>query len=688
MVRPKPATVASTWQAASGTEISDDLLRWPPDLFALTEVVLERSQAYRFLLSPPGRVEWPPGHIPDWSRAVEDGGRRLSLCVEDGQDSIPALVAEQWHVLGEAAQMPLQELAEGRDWRTCSALLTLHALADEACAGLGVVSTGRCEGKACAYRARARELLARTGSLARVDPRLLRVLPKVRTSPNRSSLGSFSRYACVHRPGVEARWHKLPARHRGTDPRADKANLLLLPWPLRVRETDFRPLPLESSVQRMEKAPFGYFAFEPAEGLDLDLVRRVIEAACDEVGVVDTVALPESAVAESEIDALEALLDRLGVTMLVAGVRRHAQEPGQRPGNWVHTGVSPRLEKGVPPPTAPREQWFHVRQDKHHPWSFDESQIYEYHLGGALHPHVRWAEAIDVPRRSLQFVELGQDTALVSLVCEDLAQIDDVAEVIRYVGPTAILSLLLDGPQLTSRWSARYASVLADDPGSAVLTLTSFGMVQRCRPHGRDASRVIALWKDRSGGTREIPLEAGAQGVVLTMCGGPATRGSADGRIPVDDAIDWFDVSIYQVRASSAGPASTPSSLGRSESPAPRALESEELTVLTGWAQALGEALAYAPERAQSLVADARPGTPWRSALGIEEPSRRLGEAIDAMGQMLRAATPGGGAPTLDALLATTREDSPGEGDLHRLTRRVLRSTLEQALYRQSIYGS
>jgi hypothetical protein len=45
-----------------------------------------------------------------------------------------------------------------------------------------------------------------------------------------------------------------------------------------------------------------------------------------------------------------------------------------------------------------------------------------------------------------------------------------VAELLRDVGPTLVVTILLDGPQLGSRWTARCASVLADDPGSAVLT--------------------------------------------------------------------------------------------------------------------------------------------------------------------------------------------------------------------------
>src|SRR5262249_16815005 len=150
------------------------------------------------------------------------------------------------------ADSPLEALAEGRDWRLCEALLTLHAIADEACAGLGV-ALDTSDGDACAYRARGRELLARTGSIARFDPRVVRGLPKVRTPP--TGRPAFSRYACVPRPGIAAVWSKMPARHRGVDPRSEHARFLLLPWPLRVRESDFRPLP--GSVQRLAREPFG-----------------------------------------------------------------------------------------------------------------------------------------------------------------------------------------------------------------------------------------------------------------------------------------------------------------------------------------------------------------------------------------------------------------------------------------------
>jgi hypothetical protein len=671
-------TPASTWHRLTGSPLSDEVLEWPADLFALTNVILKRTEAYRFVLSPPDGVEWPPSRFPSWSDAVEDVGRQWSVWVEDRQSAFPGLLAEEWSVLRERAGTSLEHLAEGRDWRMCEAVLTLHAIADEACAGLGM-AVDRSDGKGCLYRARGRELLARTGSLARIPPHSLRVLPKVHTPPNGTSFRSFSRYACVHGPGVEARWHKVPVRRSGTEPHARHANLLLLPWPLRVRESDFRAV--KASVQRLAKEPFGFFEFAPPEKLDLDLVSRLIVAARDEVDSVDGVLMPESAVDESNVNDLEALLDRHGVAMLITGVRQRSSQPGRFPGNWVHIGASPRLQKGASLPSSTGEQWFHIRQNKHHRWSLDEGQILQYHLGGALHPHIRWWEAMEVPRRAVHFVEHGDEIVIVSLVCEDLAQIDSVAEVIRSVGPTVVFTPLLDGPQLRSRWAARYASVLADDPGSAVLTLTSFGMVQRSCPHGRDSSRVVALWKDPVRGFREIPLEAGAQGILLTLCAGRATRGSADGRCPVDNVNEYFDVAVHQVRASSAGSGLSSS---ESEMAAPRVLEADELTILTGWAQALAEALAYAPERVGPLLADANPGAPWRAALHIAEPSTQLSEAIYFIDRAIRAVTSPEGVLTLDALQIWCREDGPGQNGLEVLVHRVLRSTLEQVRTRQA----
>jgi hypothetical protein len=301
-----------------------------------------------------------------------------------------------------------------------------------------------------------------------------------------------------------------------------------------------------------------------------------------------------------------------------------------------------------------------------------------------LHPHIRWWEAMEVPRRSVQFVEIGDGATLVSLVCEDLAEIDDVASVIRSVGPMIVVIPVLDGPQLGSRWAARYASVLADDPGSAVLTLTSFGMAQRSRPRGQNSSAVVALWKDPGQGTREIQLEPGAQGILLSASADRAIRRSYDGRRPVKNGSKLFNVSIYQVRPSTASPRA-PAPEHRADPPPRLKLDAEELTILTCWAEAAADALAFAPGRVPAVAADALPGDPWRAGFQLPEPSPPLNDAIHNMLSTVRTATPADGKPSPDALLAAIRDSQPGEPGTDTMTRLVLRSALEQRRTQQAI---
>jgi len=619
---PKGPTLASAWQAMAGTTIGDELLEWPPDVFALTEVILQRSDAYRFALSPPAGLTWPPASFPDWPDAVAAAARRWSSWAEDRNQAIPGLLAQEWAVLRERAESPLDDLTQARDWRLCRALLTLHAIADEACAGLGIaLDASSADG--LLYRARGRELLARTGSMARVPAHLVRVLPKVRTPPTGSSVRALSRNACLLGPGVEARWHAAPPRGLGTQPSGERVSYLLLPWPLRIRASDFRPV--RGPLQRLANDPFGFFEFAPSKRLDLALADRVLAAARDRAGTVDVVVLPESAVEDTEIDDLEMLLARHGVTGLITGIRERPQ-PGQFPRNWVHIGVSTG------------GQWMHVRQSKHHRWSLDDTQIRQYHLGGALHPYARWWEAIEVPPRSVQFVEFGDGVTLASLVCEDLAQTDDVASVIRSVGPTIVVIPLLDGPQLSSRWAARYASVLADDPGSAVLTLTCFGMAQRSGLPGQNPSPVVALWKSPGQETREISLEPGAHGILLSASIARATRRSFDGRRPGGSRRDFSGVSVQQVTAASTGTGSRHSLAG---SPSRPVLAAEEATILASWAQAAAEALTFGSESIEAVIADARAGAPWRAELGIRQPSSPLQHSISGMFHAIYPGTAG-----------------------------------------------
>ena len=118
-------------------------------------------------------------------------------------------------------------------------------------------------------------------------------------------------------------------RRPGRAARDKGVNRLLLPWPLRVRESDFRPLP--GSVDGLFTEPNGFFEFAPSERLDLDLVERMLIAAHDQINQVDGVVLPESAVEEDEIDDLETVLSQHGVIGLVsAAPKRKSSSPARQ----------------------------------------------------------------------------------------------------------------------------------------------------------------------------------------------------------------------------------------------------------------------------------------------------------------------------------------------------------------------
>jgi hypothetical protein len=205
--------------------------------------------------------------------------------------------------------------------------------------------------------------------------------------------------------------------------------------------------------------------------------------------------------------------------MVLAGLREGAgtRGAGALGANFVQFG-------------GKRDGYKRWRQDKHHRWRLDEGQILQYHLGASLNPALKWWEGIRVDERRIHFHAFNEWLTLCPLICEDLAQQEPASEVVRAVGPTLVIALLMDGPQLKSRWPARYATVLADDPGSSVLTLTSLGMAQRSRPAGAEATPIVALWKDAKTGLREISLQRDSQAIVLTVCVDWRDEWTADGR--------------------------------------------------------------------------------------------------------------------------------------------------------------
>jgi hypothetical protein len=267
----------------------------------------------------------------------------------------------------------------------------------------------------------------------------------------------------------------------------------------------------------MEPESFGFFTCEMPEAVDADRVKVLAQEAERLVGRVDALVFPELALRPDDCARLAMEVGRI----VIGGEGTPADSATRAPGSNAAV---------VAVPLGPYAT-LATRQHKHHRWRLDARQIRQYGLGSQLHPELAWWEHIAIGPREVRFWCLDSWLTFCVLICEDLARQDPVAPVVRAVGPNLVITLVMDGPQLANRWTARYATVLAEDPGASVLSLTSAGMVRLSRLPGAAPSRVVALWKDGHGGTpRELELDDGAEGIVLCLTRKMTTEWSADGR--------------------------------------------------------------------------------------------------------------------------------------------------------------
>lgn len=578
MSRSPGKTIAEAWHEIAGSTAWSNQPSWPPDVFAFTSVVLADSGAYRLVMSPHSDAsehQWPPdlerdadddGDLDDvprtrgrgsslddraelrrirwfahlehaaqaWRAWAESQERRRGptvggpnrgsasdreACPSEG----PGVEIEQLcGTIEQSFEAPIASLNDPEGWPLCRALLELHALADVASAGFGV--PGSCPEPSIGMRAR-QSLLYR-GTVSEFQTDRIRVLPKLRTPQTGLTIRSLSHNLAIDRSEVNVHWQTSTMLLPGE--LAHELNLLIIPWPYQVRAEDFRMSNISDTV--IDPRAFGFFEYEPNQRFDpTHNLVRVMEAAEARVGHVSAVVLPESALDEAEADAAElALADRVGFLLAgVRGVRR----------NYAYLGV--------------RHPSYLARycQDKHHRWRIDAAQIVQYGLSDSLDTRRLWWEPMRVRPREINFVCANPWLCMAPLICEDLARPDPVADVIRAVGPNLVIALLMDGPQLSARWPGRYASVLADDPGSSILTVTSLGMALRSVPPGMTPRRTIALWKDPAEGAREIDLEPDAEAVVLTVAAEFVEEFTADGRSDHGAAVRLVLTGVTQIRA-------------------------------------------------------------------------------------------------------------------------------------------
>lgn len=530
---------------------------WPPDVFALAATLLRLSGGYTRVLDEAHQCSAEARGMLEHRARV---WTRLALAACLGEHSAPQAAPAEYPVSGEfegieklrTSFIELQELHLDEFEQRADAvriLLDTLSLADECCRGFGIPIRV----------ARQRELIARgesdrvrlvlatsklmmdgqNPSLAlSVSADLARVLPKLHTPQTGLTLRSLSHHLGLHTGSdIRPRWH-YAARLGSEAPARRNFNVLVLPWPLDLQTSRVE------AVRRDPERPFGTFRLNGLERSDLaawaiDMVRK----ATVRHGQVDFVVLPELATNPIEFELVWDSLRKppCAIRMLIAGVDAGSDTegtPDNPAGNtlWLRTLIG---DSG---------KWTTIKQQKHHRWCLDRSQLLAYGLTARLSADRIWWEDFEIGQRVLNFVTVHGTLTMACLVCEDLARQEPASELIRTVGPNLVIALLLDGPQQASRWSARYGTVLADDPGSSVLTLTALGMVDRWQPPpGIVRQRTIGLWQDACSRPRELVLDEGAQALLLSVVCDQRKEWTADGRDDGAAAGVCVLAGVYQV---------------------------------------------------------------------------------------------------------------------------------------------
>ncbi len=482
-------------------------------------------------------MKWPPGpktNLAAWTNEMKGLGEkwRRSWTRQGDACEVPQRVAELWKSLLSHWSIKLMDTdvnqAEGLQREIAETLLQLMAIADESCVLVGFAHMS--SNGVDSFNQSAINNLSSTQNSSlcqQIQPSRLSVLPKSHTPQTGFTIRSLSHHLAMYSGEMRPRWEKVPLQTKDK-----KLNLLLVPFPYDIAPKGFLPFDL-----RAQKMPgkYGYFTFDLKAGnTGAEDIKALLEEIFQKAKLkgrhIDVVVFPELALTEHQLaDAREFLsqksLQDTQIRLLLCGVgeKANASRSGS---NRAHFEL-----------VLPNETIAWKRQSKHHRWQLDKSQIDRYGFT-ALQPALDsqlWWECIDLNHRDLSILACSPLLTLCVLICEDLARPDPVGELVRAIGPNLIIALLADAPQLVNRWPGKYASVLSDDPGSSVLTLTSLGMVKlsaskRSTKASKTDSRVVALWSQAGKRPRQIALQKGKRAVLLELEIENRTEYTADGR--------------------------------------------------------------------------------------------------------------------------------------------------------------
>jgi hypothetical protein len=508
----------------------------------------------------------------------------------------PAYVDSLWDIISDARHEPIlpsiaqkQALETERSFdapRWWRAVFELAIIADEACEALGHSYTVESENQLPdiqLYRTRLAEtrkkdlpadankwtVAARSvstlGLLA--NRHIVCVQPKGRVAQLGCSVRNLSRNLALTGPigGVRCNWRQLAGNPPEKQSR-DAMNIMMVPWPNSISAKSFRPIALDKTkwarfdIEQewlhlsLREKTLNDVQMTPSFEELFNTVKKMLNHAQSDVSAIDAIVFPEMALTASVFSSLfyKLALEPEGekLKFMIAGTKGNCEKSD---GNHVMMAVNEKLlveQRESPEETSdPGKNAIRIfSQRKHHRWKLEKNQIATYGIGSALSPSKDWWENHEIGAREINFFQIRKDTVIASLICEDLARNDPCHDIMRSVAPNLVFALLMDGPQLISRWPARYASTLADDPGSTVITFTSFGLVDRSNDQFVDGkSRSVGLIRDSRGTTKEIVFPKDAAAVVLTLGSEKVDDYTIDGR-KTTNASEWYYISQRPVK--------------------------------------------------------------------------------------------------------------------------------------------
>src|SRR5688572_25537550 len=135
-------------------------LNWPPDVFALTSMIFKHTGIYIDAVLPPVEQEpWPEAGWPnnlnpekwEWIEYLVTVGNNEERKLPPKLAERQRIIQSNWHEITIEDLISLTEEEElgnsaskrthrNRVWQVCKALLELHGLADETCAGFGTLA--------------------------------------------------------------------------------------------------------------------------------------------------------------------------------------------------------------------------------------------------------------------------------------------------------------------------------------------------------------------------------------------------------------------------------------------------------------------------------------------------------------------------------------------------------------------